>query len=150
MKIIFLLMTLFSMSTFANNQIGFILGSPTGLSYKRDLGNNKSIDAALAYSLRDQESLVVHSTYLFEKEYQFDIEKVATLFAYFGVGLRLAIIDEGKHNDDISMGFRFPLGLTYDLNSPNIQIFSELSAVTNFIPDTDIDFDLGIGARFKF
>ncbi len=150
MKKIFFLLFLISFNTFANNQIGFILGSPTGLSYKRDLGKSRSMDAALAYSFRNSESLVLHSTYLFENQYQLNLGKLSPLNMYYGLGGRFAIIDEGKYKNDLAIGIRFPIGLTIDFNSPNIQLFSELSAVTNFIPDTDVDFDLGIGARIKF
>ncbi len=150
MKKFLFLISFLSFNAFANNQFGFILGSPTGLSFKKDLGNSRSIDAALAYTFRNSESLVLHSTYLFENQNQINLGKIPAMNVFFGLGGRLAIIDEGKHKDDIAIGLRLPVGLTMDLNSPNIQLFTELSAVTNFMPDTDVDFDFGIGARIKF
>lgn len=133
-----------------DNQIGFILGAPTGLSAKKELGNSRSIDGALAYSLRSNESLVIHSNYLFENQFALHIQDLATLNLYYGVGGRLAFIDEGKDKDKLAIGPRAPIGFTYEVPNLPVQAFIELSATLDLIPDTDVDFDAGIGARIKF
>jgi hypothetical protein len=142
---------LFQQSVFAEgNQLGFILGAPTGISAKKELGNDRAVDAALAYSLRKEESLVIHANYLFENQFAFHIQDLATLNLYYGIGGRFAFIDEGKDKDKIAIGPRAPIGLTYDFAQVPVQTFVELSATLDLIPDTDVDFDAGIGARIKF
>ncbi|MCK6594822.1 MAG: hypothetical protein L6Q33_06455 [Bacteriovoracaceae bacterium] len=142
---------LFQQSVLAEgNQLGFILGAPTGISAKKELGNDRAVDAALAYSLRKEESLVIHANYLFENQFAFHIQDLATLNLYYGIGGRFAFIDEGKDKDKIAIGPRAPIGLTYDFAQVPVQTFVELSATLDLIPDTDVDFDAGIGARIKF
>lgn len=153
MKSIFisLLFILFQQSVMAEgNQLGFILGAPTGLSAKKELGNSRAVDAALAYSLRSNESLVIHANYLFENQFALHIQDLATLNMYYGLGGRFAFIDEGKDKDKVAIGPRAPIGLTYDFANVPVQTFVELSATLDLIPDTDVDFDAGIGARIKF
>lgn len=150
-KLLTLFIATLSMNIFAEgNQVGFILGAPTGLSAKKELGNHRSVDGALAYSLRSNESLVMHANYLFENQFALHIQDLATLNLYYGVGGRLAFIDEGKDKDKIAIGPRAPIGFTYDVPNVPVQTFIELSATLDLIPDTDVDFDAGIGARIKF
>ena len=150
-KILALFITVLSLNIFAEgNQAGFILGAPTGLSLKKELENALAVDAALAYSLRKRESLVLHANYLFENQFALHIQDLATLNLYYGLGGRLAFIDEGKDKDKIAIGPRAPIGFTYDFTNVPVQTFIELSATLDLIPDTDVDFDAGIGARIKF
>lgn len=142
---------MFQTTTYAEeNQLGFILGAPTGISAKKELGNDRAVDAALAYSLRSEESLVIHTNYLFEKQFALHIQDQATLNLYYGLGGRFAFIDEGKDKDKVAIGPRAPIGFTYDVPTMPVQAFVELSVTLDFIPDTDVDFDAGIGARIKF
>lgn len=150
-KIFALVITILSINILAEgNHVGFILGAPTGLSLKKELGNSRSVDGALAYSLRSNESLVIHSNYLFENQFALHIQDLATLNLYYGVGGRLAFIDEGKDKDKLAIGPRAPIGFTYEVPNLPVQAFIELSATLDLIPDTDVDFDAGIGARIKF
>ncbi len=151
-KAIFFIFAIFiAASTFAENkQLGFILGAPTGISGKYSLGSNRSTDGALAYSLRSDESLVIHGNYLLENQFALHIQDLATLNLYYGVGGRLAFIDEGKNRDKIAIGPRAPIGFSYDFTQVPVQAFIELSATLDLIPDTDVSFDAGIGARIKF
>lgn len=148
--IAFFLLTLTTNIFAEGNQLGFILGAPTGISAKKELGNNRAVDAALAYSLRKEESLVVHGNYLFENQFALHIQDLATLNLYYGIGGRLAFIDEGKDKDKIALGPRAPIGFTYNVPTVPVQTFIELSATLDLTPDTDVDFDAGIGARIKF
>lgn len=131
-------------------QLGAILGAPTGLSGKVVLGNNRSVDAALAYSLADDLDLTFHMDYLVENAHKFSIKAASPLALYFGLGVRLAVIDGGRHDDDIAIGPRLPIGLSYDMNNPNLQFFGELAMILNLVPDTNVDVDAGIGARYRF
>ncbi|NOT80381.1 MAG: hypothetical protein HOP07_15410 [Bacteriovoracaceae bacterium] len=131
-------------------QLGVILGAPTGMSAKLSLGNNRSVDAALAYSLSKDLGLEFHADYLIEKAQSFYINAPEPLELYFGIGLRLAEIDRGKYDNDVAIGPRAPVGVTYTISNPNLQFFGELALILNVVPDTDVDLDAGLGVRYRF
>jgi len=131
-------------------QLGVILGAPTGFSSKLSLGNNRSIDAALAYSLAHDMGLEFQADYLIERNYAFLINAPEPLELYFGIGARFATITKGKHENDLALGPRAPIGVTYTINNPNVCFFAELALILNIIPETDVDLGAGIGARFRF
>lgn len=141
-----------SQSSFAREeaQLGVILGSPTGISGKLSLGNNRSIDAALAYSIAHDLGLEFHADYLIENAHSFSINAPQPLELYFGMGVRIAVVDKGRHEDDLAIGPRAPIGVSYTISNPNLQFFGELALVLNIIPDTDVDLDGGIGVRYRF
>lgn len=147
-----LAMLLMMQNTFAREelQLGVILGAPTGISGKMSLGNNRSIDAALAYSLVNDLGLVFQADYLVENAHSFSINAPHPLELYFGIGARLAIIDHGRHEDDLAIGPRAPIGVSYTISNPNLQFFGELALILNVVPDTDVDLDAGIGVRYRF
>ncbi len=153
MKImIALCMLLVTTSSFAREefQLGVILGAPTGISAKLSLGNNRAIDAALAYSLSHDLGLEFHGDYLIEHAYSFLINAPEPLELYFGIGARFATISKGKHENDLALGPRVPVGVTYTINNPNLVFFGELALILNIVPETNVDLDAGIGARFRF
>jgi len=143
---------LFSLTCMAQEeyQLGLVLGSPTGVSGKMAIGKNRSIDGALAYSIAHDLGLEFHADYLIENAYTFAINAPAPLELYYGIGGRIAIINKGRHKDDLALGPRAPVGLSYTISNPNLQFFVEVAIILNFIPDTNADIDGGIGARYRF
>lgn len=130
---------------------GIVIGDPTGFSFKYDLNSINSIDAALAWS--DHINILLQGTYLWHKPKLFFMDSYP-VDLFFGVGARLRDRDEHKYRDKdedgFQLGIRGPVGLRFMFNDPRIEIFAEISAVMNFIPDTDFDIDAGIGARYYF
>ena len=123
--------------------LGLILGSPTGLSWKLWMRNNKAIDGAVAWSIGEDSKLYLQSDYLWHRFDAFDVEqdKVAL---YYGVGGRI------RFEDDINLGIRIPIGIDYIfINSP-FDIFIEIAPILNLTPSTSINLNGGIGARFFF
>lgn len=131
-------------------QLGVILGAPTGVSGKVGLGNNRSVDAAIAYSLNRDLGLEIHFDYLVESARSFSISAPSPLELYYGIGLRIADIDRGEHRDDLAIGPRAPLGVTYTISNPNIQFFGELAVVLDIVPRSNVDLEGGLGARIRF
>jgi hypothetical protein len=151
---IFILQT--SQTSFAQSKnlgLGVILFSPTGISGNYKLSQNKSIDAAAAWSLNDSDqNLYLHSTYLWHKPGAIKIEKFKAN-AYYGAGARLISWDNppSKSRDsEIRLGARGVLGANYLFQEPAIETFAELSMTVELIPDTDVDLDLGLGVRIYF
>lgn len=131
-------------------QLGVMLGAPTGVSAKANLEENRSIDAALAYSLADELGLEFHTDYLVEKAHTFSIQEGNLLNLYYGIGARIVSITKGSHDGDTALGPRAPIGLTYQINNPRVEFFGELALAFDIIPSTNLDLEGGIGLRYRF
>ena len=131
-------------------QLGFVLGAPTGIYGKVGVGNNRSVDAVIAYSLASDLGLELHADYLFEKAHAFSINAKAPLEMYYGIGARVAGIKKGRHDGDFAFGPRAPIGLSYQINNPNLEIFGELALDLDIIPSTNLDLEGGLGIRIRF
>ncbi len=131
-------------------QLGVVLGAPTGLSGKMELGNNRSIDAAIAYSLADDLGLELHADYLIEHARSFSINSVSPLELYYGIGARLVSFEKGKHDGDLAFGPRAPVGVNFLVNNPNLELFAELALALDIVPATNLDLEGGLGVRYRF
>lgn len=135
----------------ADSAIGVVLGDPSGLSGRTSLDGQHSLEGALAYSSSgDHSGVHIHATYLWDRARVFTIEDSGPIEMYYGLGARLITIDSGKHDGEVAIGPRAPLGLLYNVNNPDLEIFGELSLALDLTPDTDVDLDAGIGVRFRF
>ena len=151
---LFLFVLCFFNQSFAGNfGAGVMLGDPTGLTGKILLPRNRAVDLALAWRTSHPEAFHFHSDYLWESENVFR-SKQLPLDVHYGVGGRLLIFDDDghhhHHDDDLGVGVRFPLGLDYKLSHPRFEFFAEIALVVEVIPDTEADFDFGLGFRYYF
>lgn len=134
----------------ADGAVGVVLGDPTGLSGRLGLDGNYSLNGALAYAAGGRSGVYVHGTYIRDKARTFAIENSGPIEMYYGLGLRVIAIDSGKYDGDVLVGPRAPLGLAYNINNPNLEIFGELSVALDLVPRTDVDLDVGVGVRIRF
>ena len=134
--------------------LGLIVGEPTGLSVKYWLDKEHALDGAVAWSFWDDDGLQLHADYLW---HLFDLldesDDEGRLPVYFGLGGRLKFKDddEGRwHNDDddVFFGIRVPLGISYMLQDPPIDVFVEIAPVLDVVPDVELDLNLALGLRF--
>lgn len=158
MKKLILILMLLTSSSFAEAKqfgLGAILFGPTGLSTNYYFNRTTSLDTAWSWSLNDDDqTLYIHSTYLFHKPKLLKLGTLPAIDFHYGGGARLIVWDDrpgkhDKHDDETAIGVRGAVGLNY-LFKPAIQVFGELSLTMDLIPETDADIDLGIGARFYF
>lgn len=131
-------------------QLGVVLGAPTGISGKMELGGNRAVDGVIAYSLADDLALEVHGDYLVENAHGFNVNAPAPLELYYGIGARVAVIDKGRHDGDLAFGPRAPIGVNYKITNPNLEFFGELALAFDIVPDTNLDLEGGIGLRYRF
>ncbi|MCB0272163.1 MAG: hypothetical protein KDD46_04040 [Bdellovibrionales bacterium] len=129
--------------------VGFILGEPTGLSMKYNLGPTTAIDGGAAWSFSGKDSFHLHSDLLFHTNNLFSVqnEDIRTngFDLYYGAGLRL------KFNDgDDSFGIRAPIGLEYLFHDAHLGVFFEFAGILDLTPDTDFNINAGIGLRYFF
>lgn len=147
----FILIILFSFKLLAKNyELGVEAGSPTGISGKLSLGNNRAVDGLLAFSLVNDYGLNVHADYLVENAKSFEVEGAIPLELFYGIGGRLVSVKKGQYNGQLGIGPRAPVGINYNLNSPNIDFFAELALAFNIFPETNLDLEGGIGIRYRF
>ena len=132
--------------------LGVILGEPTGFSgkYWLDANRDRAIDFGLAWSLSDDVGFHIHGDYLLHNysllRDAFHVTK-GKMPLYYGLGARFQL-GEGHHDDET--GLRIPVGMSYLFADVPVDVFAELAPVVNFIPDTELDLEGGIGARFYF
>lgn len=143
---IFLLVLLtFCTAVEANNGwgIGFMVGNPTGLSFKGWIGKTKAIDAGAAWAFGDENKLQLHADYLF---HNFRIIKVESgqLPFYIGIGGRV------KFEAEMRVGVRVPVGLCYLFKNHPIDIFFEVVPVIDLAPETELNLNAALGIRYFF
>ncbi len=123
--------------------LGVIIGEPTGISFKKWMNKSRAIDGALAWSFGDKDALHLHADYLFHNRRLLHIDQHSIPF-YYGVGGRF------RFEDNNTFGIRFPLGLTFFLVEVPIDLFIEIVPIMNLAPETDLDLNAAIGARYYF
>ncbi len=126
-------------------ELGFILGEPTGISAKLWFNRNTALDGAVSWSLRDTKGndLYLHADYLWHN-YGLINDSSGQLPVYYGIGGRVVLSNDAK------LGARVPLGISWLFNGAPLDLFIEIAAILDIIPDIDFDINGGIGLRFVF
>ena len=122
--------------------IGVIIGEPTGLSAKMWTSEKTAIDAGLAWSFIGSGFLHIHADMLMHS-FAIDVDK-GQLPIYFGLGAKLVLAN------DLGLGVRIPVGMSYLFESAPIDIFIELVPVLDLVPATAFTFEGGVGIRYFF
>ena len=142
-----LIMLAISTDSFARKDgfgLGVIIGEPTGPSFKVWTGNNTAIDGAVAWSLDGNDDMHLHMDYLI---HDFSIAKVdkGRFPLYYGIGGRIRFHDG---NQDDQIGVRIPVGMAYLFAKSQLELFFEVVPIVDLAPDTELDFNGGVGIRF--
>lgn len=127
------------------NGLGIVFGDPSGITFQHRINERQFADFYFAYTW-DKE-------WMFIGDYKF---RIPGLFAsnvpvtpYVGIGAFFKVEDK-KHNDDVALGARIPLGIEWRIPNAPVTLFGELVPALRVIKDTDGDFQGGIGGRFFF
>ena len=132
---------------------GFILGEPTGLSWKYKMSRANALDGAIGFSPGNR--FRIHVDYLWSA-YPFRDPEFSL---HYGVG---AVIGFGEtwfvqhgHNGgywagttDLGFGVRVPFGIDYSIPRSPVEIFFELAPIVIFAPAAGVAIDVGLGVRF--
>ncbi len=145
MIIILITSVLFSSSGPGGFELGLILGEPTGISTKIWFDRDTALDGAVSWSLRerDEKDLYIHADFLWHN-YRFINDSSGLLPLYYGIGARVVLADDAR------LGARAPVGISWLLNGAPLDLFIEIAAILDIIPETDFDINGGIGIRFIF
>lgn len=135
--------------------VGLIIGEPTGLSLKKWLGNDRAIDAGVAWSFSENDSLQFHADYLLHNfSLLTEPDLPGRLPLYCGLGGRVKLKEgndgKGRNNNDTLVGVRVPFGISYLFAEAPVGLFAEIVPILDFVPDTDFDLNAAIGVRFYF
>lgn len=130
--------------------LGVMIGNPSGASYKMWLDEKMALDGALGV---DQGEFDVHASLLWhnfgwarnvnDRLIKGIVDNGEFPF-YFGFGPRLLF---ENHRE---FGIRFPVGLSFLPHETAWEFFGELAPVWRFTPDTGVDVDFALGARYYF
>ncbi|KYG69918.1 hypothetical protein AZI85_15960 [Bdellovibrio bacteriovorus] len=145
-----LLTTFLTFKAYADSAVGVVIGDPTGVSGRLGLDGKHSLEGALAYSSGHYDGLHIHATYLWDRARTFAVQRGGPIETYYGLGVRLINFNKGEHDGELAIGPRAPLGLLYNIDNPDIEIFGEVSLAVDLMPETNVDLDLGIGVRLRF
>lgn len=129
--------------------LGIVIGDPTGLTANYRLSQQRSVDAAVAWSFGRHRGFELHSDYLWHRANLFRIEKLSFDWHY-GLGARLINLDDRNVSERTYFGPRVPIGLSTDFNKSTFELFGELALVMNLVPATALDLDFGLGVRVYF
>jgi hypothetical protein len=146
----FYILALFVLAGFcAGNEIGLILGEPTGISYRHNAGSSTAIDFAVGWSFRssrdnDGDNVDIHGAYLFHKKSDMRIEGYRLPW-YFGPGGRVKFGE-----DKVVIGVKAPFGVYYKFRDIPFSMFFELAPGLNLTPSTEFDITGGLGFRYIF
>jgi hypothetical protein len=124
--------------------LGIIAGEPTGISAKFWTGAKTGIDMAAAWSVEHDNLFNFHVDYLLHDYGIFKVNK-GRMALYYGIGGRFV-----DTRGEASLGVRVPVGIDYLFATSPLDLFVEVVPVLNLSPDTDLDFDGGLGIRFWF
>ena len=145
---------------FATGEIGMMIGSPTGLSYKNQLGSATALEFQLGWSF-EKNSFDLHGAYLFAQRSNIIIEDYNMPF-YFGPGGRIRYeeykVDKKAGNIIIGtdtkqrwvLSFKFPFGLYYKFRNVPFSMFGEIAPGMDLYEETDFVLMGGIGFRYVF
>jgi hypothetical protein len=124
--------------------LGIIIGEPTGISMKGWLSSTTAIDAGVAWSFANETSLHIHADYLLHSFNVFETSETIPL--YYGIGGRIKVGDHDKSR----VGVRMVVGLSYIFKKAPIDLFMEVAPILDLAPETKLQGNAGIGARFYF
>jgi hypothetical protein len=123
--------------------LGIMIGEPTGINLKSWIGSKSAIDVGLAWSFTHDASMHIHADYLLHSFNLFD--DAENLALYYGIGGRIKVGDEKAR-----IGFRMVGGLDYMFDRAPFDIFLEIAPILDLAPATEMNGNVGIGARFFF
>lgn len=121
--------------------LGVFLGSPTGISIGYFANNTHVINGVVGWNFGRHTSLIVTADYTYRWGISFS---PGSLFVYAGIGGLIKITDQ------IDIGLRIPLGVSYFTPQIPLEILFELGPGMRLIPATEPFLNGGIGIRWRF
>jgi hypothetical protein len=129
----------------ASTALGVTLGSPNGITGRTWITPESSIDYGGGWSIQDGHQFEAYADYLWNRPDTFELnEQKFDLF--FGGGL--ALRSHSGNGDELVLGPRLPVGVSYEFAQPALELFALFAVNVGIVPSSDVFFDLHVGARF--
>lgn len=131
--------------------VGLVAGDPSGLSIAyRPPSGPTYLQAAAGWSFSD-DRLSLNGDWLWTiTDLEIPGEPDHLFPVYVGLGGRLRLGTDEQINQDgraNSLGIRVPVGISYMPRPVGIDVYLELAPTLILLPETDVSFALGLGAR---
>ena len=124
--------------------LGISIGDPTGISYKRWLGQTTALQVAMGWQTNTTDSAHIIVDQVMHDMEVFPVD-VGRLMLYYGIGGR------AMYKVDITtLGLRIPVGMVYELPKAPFEVSAELVPVVDVAPDTRFDIDVLLALRYRF
>jgi hypothetical protein len=137
--------------------LGIELGAPTSINGKYFLTADRALDFGIGtiYNYRDRYGFHIYGDYLFHPVSLVSAEPFE-LPLYVGIGVRLWDFEDRDVNDDaVAIGFRVPVGISFDFNTVPLDAFVQIVPVLDFFSgyarhSVYLDIDASFGVRYWF
>jgi hypothetical protein len=141
-----LLLLLSSFSSFAAKElgVGFTLGSLVGVTARQWQGDARAWDAALGWSLGGSPHPILQGAHIWNQEAALYFNEKHPLDLYFAIGGLV------EFDDEIELGARVPLGLSYFFANREAEGFAEFTPLLRLVPQTTIGAQIAVGMRVYF
>ena len=129
---------------------GIILGEPTGLTLKGDLGGDNAWDAAIGSGWFG--SLRIHGDYLWNID-AFNSREVGLYLGVggvigFGRGNGLVFKKEKRDKEETALGLRGVFGLNAMPFSAPVELFVEVAPIIGIVGASGVSTDVAVGVRY--
>lgn len=124
--------------------VGFVLGSPSGVSGSLPVGENNAFNGVVGYDLvGGGANITLLADYVWHRRDLIQVpEGEASI--YFGPGAYLRV------SDDPTVGVRGVLGVSYRPPSNPLEFLLEVGPGVSILPDTEPLITAGLGMRYYF
>jgi hypothetical protein len=144
MKLLLLLLTFISISSFANEKLGLgvSIGTPIGIHYTYDLPNQKRMEGAVG-SILTGSGTSFDSYYVSTMKNQFQVQAYNLDFNY-GLGGRAVTGKKSK------VGPAGLIGVDHEIDNSQFSVLANGGAAFLFGDGISLDLNLYIGANYHF
>jgi hypothetical protein len=142
----FCLVTAFQSSAFKPEDgfgIGFVLGTPSGLSASLPIGTGNAINGVLGYEIGNTANLYLQGDYVWIQDGLIPVES-GKISIYYGPGA-FAVLAKSS-----AAGIRAVVGIDYRFQEIPLQAFLEVGPGINIVPNTVGVLGAGLGLRYYF
>jgi hypothetical protein len=126
-----------------NIGLGFMLGEPTGISFKIWNRQTVAFDAGAAWSIVEEKHFQIHGDILLHNFNLFRVE-TGRMALFYGAGARIWFAS------DTVFSLRIPFGLSYEFERTPIELFLEVVPMIDLIPATEMGMAGAVGFRYYF
>jgi hypothetical protein len=123
--------------------IGFVLGTPSGISVSLPIGNTNAINGVLGYDIGNEANLHLQGDYVWILEGLIPVES-GKISIYYGPGA-FAVLAKTP-----AAGIRAVAGIDYRFQEIPLQAFLEIGPGINIVPNTVGVLGAGLGLRYYF